>query len=239
MALLERDLQVPEPRADSELPLLANGDHMDQATFHTLYEKTPEGFRAELIGGIVFVASPTGRPHMRWGYFVGGWLFVYEGLTPGVEGLNSGTVILGPEDEPEPDHSLRIPPELGGRTRDFGEFVQGAPELLVEVASSSAAIDLHRKKQRYQDAGADEYLVLVLHTEQARWFSLQNGAYVELPTGADGIIRSQRFPGLWLDPAALFARDRQRIEEVVRLGCSTQEHAEFVQQLVDAAAKNG
>ncbi len=47
---------------------LQNGDRMTQQEFHRLYEQTPEGFKAELIGGIVYVASPLypahGKPHM-------------------------------------------------------------------------------------------------------------------------------------------------------------------------------
>src|SRR5207248_2626094 len=40
-----------------------SGDHMDQKTFHALYLKAPAGVKAELIGGIVYVSSPTSFRH--------------------------------------------------------------------------------------------------------------------------------------------------------------------------------
>jgi Uma2 family endonuclease len=235
MAVLTREL-TPQPVPQvASLPLLVNGDHLDQPTYHALYERTPEGFKAELIGGIVFVASPTGRPHMRWGYNLTGWLSTYEDETPGVEGLDSGTFILGPKDEPEPDISMRIPPQLGGRTQDVGDYIHGAPELVIEVAYSSAAIDLHLKKERYLKAGADEYLVLDIHSRQPHWFALEAGEYVEIAPDPDGVLRSRRFPGLWLDAEALFKGDRARVAAVVREGCATPEHDAFAASLALAA----
>ena len=63
------------PRRQKALPPLENGDHLDQKTFHERYEPMPEDFRAELIGGIVFVSSPLKPRHGRTGAKVIGWLF--------------------------------------------------------------------------------------------------------------------------------------------------------------------
>src|SRR5438128_12434806 len=84
-----------------EVPPLENGDHLDQKTFHERYEATPEKFKAELIEGVVYVMnSPLlpqhGRPHHK----LIGWLATYEEATPGVEGLDNTTAILGPSSEP-------------------------------------------------------------------------------------------------------------------------------------------
>src|SRR5207302_559487 len=99
------------------LPLtLQNGDRMTQKEFHEIYENTPEGFRAELIGGIVYVSSPLRRPHGMNHLPLGAVLFLYEGSTPGVESGDNATVMLGEEGEPQPDLLLRILPEYGGQS---------------------------------------------------------------------------------------------------------------------------
>ena len=41
-------------------PLLVDGQRLDQPTFHELYSRTPEKFRAELIDGVVNVMSSPG-----------------------------------------------------------------------------------------------------------------------------------------------------------------------------------
>lgn len=42
---------------------LQTGDRMTADEFMRVYEQTPEDFKAELIGGIVYVASPLKRRH--------------------------------------------------------------------------------------------------------------------------------------------------------------------------------
>lgn len=128
----ETPLQQPTP-----LPPLEPGDHLDQKTFHARYEAMPEDFRAELIGGIVFMPSPARRPHKTRHAKLMLWLGTYEEATPGVEASVSGTAILGPESEPEPDGCLIILPEKGGQARYAkDEYLEGAPEWIGEIASS-------------------------------------------------------------------------------------------------------
>ena len=40
---------------------LRTGDRMTQREFHPIYKQTPENFRAELIGGIVYDGDPRQR----------------------------------------------------------------------------------------------------------------------------------------------------------------------------------
>src|SRR5438034_23129 len=61
--------------------------------------------------------------------------------------------------------------------------------------------------------------------------ALRDGYFVELDLGPDGILRSQVFPGLWLDPVALLQLDSHRVTEVLRQGLATPEHAAFVAKL--------
>ena len=48
---------------NSKLPQLHSGDRLSREEFHRIYEQMPEDFKAELIGGIVYVASPMRLPH--------------------------------------------------------------------------------------------------------------------------------------------------------------------------------
>jgi Uma2 family endonuclease len=133
--------------------------------------------------------------------------------------------------EPQPDALLRILPESGGRSRvDEEGYLQGCPELVVEVAASTASYDLHQKKTVYQRHACLEYVVVV-HEAEVRWFALEAGEYVTVAQDATGILRSRTFPGLWLDSGALLAGDAARVLALLREGLRSEEHAAFVRAL--------
>jgi len=195
------------------------------------YQAMPERFRAELIGGIVFMSwslkqLPT--PHQD---HIVSWLGRYESATQGTESLRDASVILGKDSEPQPDACLLIAIPGKGQTRNEDSFIVGAPELLAEVATSMAAIDFHLKLNDYERYGMREYLVVALQPPYVLWFEARGGVFQELPLGSDGILRSEAFPGLWLDPQALLGLDGARVLEVLRQGLATPEHAAFVAAL--------
>jgi Uma2 family endonuclease len=215
-----------------ELPPLQNGDHLDQKTFHERYEAMPRHVRAELIGGIVFLASPMKGQHGRHGIRLSQWLAGYEDATSGTQALEGATGILGPKSEPQPDGCLLILPECGGQTwEDKDGYINGAPEWVGEISDSTESIDLGRKKSDYEKAGVREYLVVAVRTRQVFWFARRRGKFKEMPPDADGILRSEVFPGLWLDPAAFLNRDGKRLLAVLRQGLESPEHAAFVAKL--------
>lgn len=215
-----------------DLPPLQNGDHLDQKTFHERYEAMPSDVRAELIGGIVFMSSPQKTPHGRQHQRLSRLLDEYEEATPGVEGLVNTTNVMGPDAEPQPDNCLLIFPECGGQAWfDTDGYLSGAPEWIGEISDSTESIDLRRKKLDYERAGVREYMVAAIRTKEVFWFIRRRGKFKELPPGPDGIVRSEVFPGLWLDPDALLRRDRKRMLAVLRQGLASPEHAAFVTKL--------
>ncbi len=229
---------VIRPSRTRTLPPLENGDHLDQKTFHARYEAMPEDCRAELIGGIVYMASPQKVPHSKTQQLVSHWLGEYVGATPGTDTLLNNTQILGPDSEPEPDCCLFIVPECGGQVFvDEDDYLNGAPELIVEVSSATESIDLHRKKEDYRQAGVREYVVLALRTQQVFWFVRQRGKYREVPLPTDGVFRSRVFPGLWLDAEAILGNQRQRVLAVLKQGLASPEHAAFVAKLEKQASR--
>jgi Uma2 family endonuclease len=221
-----------KPRASDAVFLLENGARMDQRTFHELYLKTPEDFKAELLGGVVHVASPVttrhGGPHAK----LVAWLIGYMAATLGTDVYDNTTNVLTEDSEPQPDAALLIQQNYGGRTRiNRKGYILGAPELVAEVAHSTASVDLGVKKTQYENAGAQEYLVILVHEKQVRWFARRARGYEELALGRDGILRSEVFPGLWLRPDGFFAPLMSRHLTVARSGRASPEHAAFVAEL--------
>ncbi|HKI36491.1 MAG TPA: Uma2 family endonuclease [Gemmataceae bacterium] len=220
----------PEEGRTRAVPFLVNGQLMKQPEFHRRYEACPPDERWELIGGIVYMASPLRYPHGNYDFSFGTALGLYAVATPGVEGAHNVTSILGEESEPQPDLALRIAAEHGGRSRiNEAEYLEGPPEFIAEIAYSSLDIDMHRKREDYQEAGVAEYLVVCIEEQELHWFDFRTGHPLR-PT-RQGVYRSRVFPGLWIDGAALLARDSKRLMEVVQQGLASPEHARFVKRL--------
>ncbi|NJL20410.1 MAG: Uma2 family endonuclease [Leptolyngbyaceae cyanobacterium SM1_3_5] len=211
------------------VPPLENGDRLTRSEFECRYAAMPHVKKAELIEGKVYVASPVrivnhGRPHAQMIF----WLGVYCAATPGVDIADNATVRLDADNEPQPDCLLRIEPEFGGTSRISADgYVEGAPELIVEVAASSAAYDMDEKLRVYRRNGVQEYLVWQVDDDRLDWFSLQSGRYTNLEPEADGIIRSRIFPGLWLDIDGLLNGNLAELLATVQSGVSTAEHQIF------------
>ena len=215
---------------------LHNGDRMNREEFHRIYEESSEHFRAELIGGTVYVASPLRIRHGSNHLPLGSVFFAYESSTLGTECGDNTTILLGDEGEPQPDLYLRVLPEYGGQSgTTVNDYVDGAPELIAEIAHSSRSIDLHAKRDDYTRYGVREYLVLCLRERQLRWFDL--AANRELQADADGVFQIRVFPGLWINGEALLARDFRRLTATLEQGLATPDHAEFVANLAARAAK--
>ena len=213
------------------IPPLENGDRLTRTEFERSYDTMPQVKKAELIEGIVYMASTLrfrshGKPHA----YIMGWLAMYEAATPGVELGDNATVRLDADNEPQPDALLRV--EVGGLSRiSEDDYVEGAPELIVEIAASSASLDLHEKLKVYRRNQVQEYLVWRVYDRQFDWFQLTEGEYIQLEPNADGVIGSQFFPGLWLAKSALLAGDLAKVLEVLQQGLATPEHQTFVEQL--------
>ncbi|NEQ95229.1 MAG: Uma2 family endonuclease [Cyanothece sp. SIO2G6] len=214
-------------------PPLQSGDCLSRPEFERRYAADQSIRKAELIEGVVYVASPLrhtqhGQPHSR----VMTWLGTYQALTPGVDSSDAATVRLDLDNEPQPDALLLIQPEAGGQVRISEDgYIEGAPELVVEIAASSAAIDTGTKKRVYRRNGVLEYVIWQVYENKLEWFALVDGEYQLLSPDTDGIIRSRVFPGLWLDVKALLTDQMAQVLEVVQTGIQSPEHQTFVEQL--------
>ncbi len=177
------------------------------------------------------------RRHSRPQFRLVTWLGTYEAATPGVEGGDNGTARLDLDNEPQPDAYLLIDPARGGQARiSADDYVEEAPELVAEVTASGASYDMHTKLNVYRRNGVREYIVWRVRDEELDWFVLRSGQYQPLTPDPEGLLRSEAFPGLWLDPAALLRGDMLRVLAVAQQGLASPEHAAFVQRLQGTAS---
>ena len=214
-------------------PPLHNGDRLTAGDFRRRYSTMPDLKKAELVEGVVFMHPLTTDDHGQAHFDMVGWLGFYRAGTPNLIGSCSGSVRLDPRNEFQPDGLLRLSEVCGGRARrDEDGCVEGPPELVVEVAYSGVSNDLHDKFQVYRRAGVREYVVWRLEEGVIDWFVERDGRYERLNPQRDGLIRSEVFPGLWLDPVAMIRGELRRIWDAVQIGLASPEHEAFLVKLL-------
>ena len=188
---------------------LESGDHLTREEFHRRYCLRTDIRKAELVLGVVYVASPVrAASHGTPQNMVAGWLWNYVATHPRLEAAEDSTVYFD-DSEVQPNACLYHVPwtGVGARLTDDG-YLEGAPELVVEIAASSAAYDLHDKLEAYRRGGVREYIVWRTLDAQIDWFRLHEGVYVPLEPDARGVIESTVFPGLRLAVAKMLVGDR-------------------------------
>jgi Uma2 family endonuclease len=198
-----------------DIPALESGDHLTMEQFERRYAAMPELKKAELIEGVVFLASPVSLQHSDGQASLTAWAATYRSLHNEVRVHSDGSVRLDADNEFQPDIFIRK--TEGGLSRP-GErdLLDGPPELVIEVAASSVSRDLFAKKNVYRRNGVPEYVVWRVRDGELDWFELVDGEYVLRQPDEAGIIESRQFPGLRLDVPALLADDLARVLSAVR-----------------------
>ena len=232
MSIYPSSVANPAGEQTSAKMPLQSGDRLSRAEFERRYQAHPD-IKAELVEGVVILASPIryekhADPHFN---FIT-WLGTYSAVTPGVRGGDNATLRLDFENEFQPDALLRLEPAAGGQSIITGDdYLEGAPELVVEIAASSASYDMHDKRRVYARNGVSEYIVLLAYEQQIAWFILRDGVYEPQQADERGILRSETFPGLWLEAKALLQGDMAAVLAVLQEGLQSSAQADFLQQL--------
>lgn len=230
---VERCVDKPGRR----MPSLENGDRLTRAEFERRYSAMPKVKKAELIEGEVYMPSPVKVTHSKPHAQMTTWLGLYCASTPGVGLYDNATVRLDLDNEVQPDAFLRLELAAGGRSRiSDDDYVEGPPELIVEVAGSSAAIDLHTKLNVYRRNGVLEYLVWQVYDRRIDWFEWHEEVYLPKAPDEQGVLQSRVFPGLRLAVQALLEGDLAGVLAELQKGIGTPEHQAFVRQLTDLKA---
>ena len=191
---------------------LENGELMHSREFLRRYERMLQVKKAELIEGVVFLGSPVSVRHAKPDNLIQIWLGTHAGRHPETEALTNATVILDAENTMQPDALLRRLPEHGGLTRvNEDGYLAGPPELIVEVAASTASIDYRDKRRAYCRNGVREYIVWCVAEGRVEWFCLEDDEYrLQLPD-AQGVLHSRVFPALRLPVESLLACDTAKV----------------------------
>ena len=217
------------------IPSLEQGDRLNRGEFERRYGAMRGLKKAELVEGVVYMQSAVrfrshGRPH----HWLVTWIGVYESATPGVCGTDNTSIRLDLDNMPQPDTALFVAPECGGQvTISEDDYIEGAPEFVAEVTSSSVSYDLGDKLNAYRRNGVQEYLVWRVQERAFDWFVLREGNYQSIPPDEHGILKSASFPGLWLDSEAMLAGRLADALSTLQSGLAGEEHASFVDRLRD------
>ncbi len=191
-------------------PPLNAGDHLTRDEFERRWDMHPEIKKAELIDGVVYlemvVSARHGEPHGMMSV----WLGLYAAARPELQMLPDTTVRFEGENDVQPDLLLRRR-DGGTSLISHDRCVEGPPELVIEVAASSAAYDMFIKKDVYRRNGVQEYLVWQEWEKRVDWWELRDGKYVDLPRDDSGSIESRVFPGLRLNVPKLLEGDMQAV----------------------------
>ena len=191
-------MAIRRPRAGPSTPALESGMRLSAEEVDRRYELRPDIKKAELVQGVVYVASPVRiDEHAEPDSILTAWVANYAITHPEARSAGNGTVHLSPNDRVQPDCMLW---KRSGGTANVGadHYLHGAPELAVEIAASSSSYDLGAKKESYRRAGVSEYVAWITEDDVIRWFSLEHGEYIELQPDADGWTESRVFSGLRL-----------------------------------------
>lgn len=215
------------------VPPMEFGDRLTREEFERRWKRMPHVKKAELIEGVVYMPTAVRyRDHGRQHLAISTLLGLYVAATPGTEAGDNSSVRLDNDNEPQPDLLLRLDHALGGQSWEDAEgYLNGAPELVVEIAASSASYDLHQKLHAYRRHGVREYVVWRVYESAIDWFVLYDGNYRRLEADAEGLLKSTVFAGLWLDTRALLAGDLAAAVAATNRGLATPDHAAFIESL--------
>jgi Uma2 family endonuclease len=172
-------------------------------TYDDLPQAVDDGSRYEIIGGELVVSPSPTTAHQQMVstlHLVIGNIVVANGL---------GRVLPGPVDVRLGAHTVVVPDLLFVRSAHLDivkpAWIEGAPDLVVEVASpSTRGRDNVQKAAAYAEAGVPEYWLPDPERRVFRMLALRDGVYRDVEP-VDGRFRSTVIDGLVVDPGALFA----------------------------------
>lgn len=178
--------------------LRQNGRGDDVFTVKDFYRLVPDGQKADLLDGVIYLASPDMRRSSKLNVFLTSLMSMYasaKGL--GEVDASRYAFNLSETYSPEPDVAYvsnkrrTILTESGGR---------GAPDIAVEiVARESRDRDYGIKKQTYERAEVKEYWIVDPFQRRMEFHRLHRGRYRLVPLERNRIFRSKVLSGFWLD----------------------------------------
>ena len=191
-----------------------NGDRLSRDDFELLCGAWNIE-NAELINGVVHMNAAAvrfrehGKPHSQ----IMLWLGTYAAEFPDIEVGDNTSVRFDSENEPQPDAVMFRSDGSCSISQDG--YLEGIPELVVEIAASSVSYDAHENHRLYEEHQVAEYLLWRTEEREVDWFQLSDGSYRNITPDAQGIMTSTVFPQLRLNRDAMLASDMQTVLKTV------------------------
>ena len=165
----------------------------------------------ELDDGVLCIMPSGTRDHQ---FLIGEFIWNFKNYLngfdePPAQFYHEMTTILSREQQRAPEPDLVIIRE--GRPGVLeGRWVEGAPDIAIEILSTDRTRDLVRKRQIYAEAGVLEYWPIDPRNDTVTQLELRDGEYVERAVlSADDTLTTPLLPGLSIPLADIF-RHRQR-----------------------------
>ncbi len=173
-------------------------------TFADFLDLVPEDQKADLIDGVIYLASPENRDYNQLKLWLSTLLSLFlEHRRLGTLFADKFAYRLSDRTAPEPDLAFVSNDRLHLVQNGF---MDGAPDLAVEIISpDSVHRDYEDKRRRYEEAGVREYWIVDPAEQSAMFLSLTESGFVEaLPE--EHVFRSRVLPSLELDTRWLWQR---------------------------------
>jgi Uma2 family endonuclease len=183
-------------------------------TFHDFYEVLAEDEKADLIDGVIYMASPESWDNNHLFLWLAGLLGDYVAAKKLGEVVGSRVAFrLDDKGGPEPDVAFV---RNARRNLVRNGYFDGPPDLAIEIVSpESVERDYEDKYTLYQSAGVTEYWIVDEYLNRITVYRLdQRGKYREVrPRG--GEYHSQVIPGFRLRPEWLWKETRPAKAEIL------------------------
>jgi Uma2 family endonuclease len=180
---------------------LRNPEHLidDLVDFDDFCDLVADGQKADLIDGVIHMASPDSFRATRLEKFID---YLIEGfiMSHRIEGAVVGSRFafkISDRRAPEPDVAYIGPDRM---QHVEANYMVGGPDIAVEIVSrESRQRDYHEKRELYRQADVREYWIIDPIQRRCEFLRLRESKYEIVPLEANHIFRSEVLPGFWLN----------------------------------------
>jgi len=186
-------------------------------TFEEFLEWADEDTHAEWVNGEVIWMSPLSDEHQDLEIWLLTILRYFLSVHPlGVLRYENYQMRTGPNLPSRQPDILFVANEHRSRLKRV--YLDGPADLVIEIVSpDSRGRDRGDKYGEYEEGGVPEYWLLDQPRRQAEFYQLgEDGRYLLLPIGEDGIYRSRALPGFWVKVEWLWQDPLPEVPDVLR-----------------------
>jgi Uma2 family endonuclease len=183
-------------------------------TFDDFMTLVKDGEKADLIDGVIYMASPDNTEANKLNMWLGGLLYDFTDLRDLGNVFTSRVAFrLDDENSPEPDIGFVRKERLHLVRRGF---VDGPPDAAMEIVSpESVERDYDKKRKQFEAVGVREHWIVDEIERKTTFLRLgKNGKFREVKL-RKGVFTSTAIPGFWFRPEWLWQEPRPRKTDVL------------------------